>query len=102
MLAGGITNYKNTKYDFLNKVYIATTTSSYLLSKKFAQTLLNNFIEGEKLLNSHDKNYYGMYAIDQYWKKLQPNNNWYIFNPILGKQGNSYSDIENKHVIYNV
>ena len=102
MLSGNIYNYNNTKYNFLNKVNDGQTASGYLLSKKFAQKLLDNYIEGEKLLSSHDRNYYYIYAIDQYWKKLQPNNKWYIFNPILGKQNESYSDIEKKYVNYNV
>jgi len=102
MLSGNIYKYNNTNYDFINKVNDGQTTSGYLLSKKFAQKLLDNYIEGEKLLNSHDRNYYPIYAIDQYWKKLQPDNNWYIFNPILGKQNDSYSDIEKQYVNYNV
>ena len=102
MLSGAIYNAEYTPYDFLYKVKNGQTTSGYLVSKKFAKTLLDNFIEGEKLLSSHDRSKYGNYAIDQYWKKLQPNNNWYVFHPTLGKQMPSYSDIDkyHKHVMY--
>jgi glycosyl transferase family 25 len=102
MLAGSIYKYDNTKHNTLLKVNDGQTASGYLLSKKFAQTLLDNFIEGEKLLSSHNRDYYSSYAIDQYWKKLQPTNNWFITYPILGKQIESYSDIEKVYVNYNL
>jgi glycosyl transferase family 25 len=100
MLAGNTINNKLTQYDFIRKVNNGQTTSGYLLSKKFAKTLLNNYIESEKLLSSHDRSYYQYFAIDQYWKILQPNNKWYIFNPVLGKQKDSYSDIEKVFINY--
>ena len=102
MLSGYIQKYKYTDKQFLLKVDNGQTTSGYLLSKKFAKELLNNFIEGEQLLRTHNKSYYTIYAIDQYWKKIQENNNWYIFNPALGKQGESYSDIEKVITNYNI
>ena len=102
MLSGNILKHRNTDRVFLNKVDNGQTTSGYLLSKKFAQKLLDNFIEGEELLRNHNRNYYSIYAIDQYWKKLQENSNWYIFKPTLGKQGESYSDIERVVTNYNI
>ena len=42
-----------------------------------------------------------LYAIDMYWKKLQPQSNWFIFYPKIGFQYDSYSDIENHIVNYN-
>jgi len=33
-------------------------------------------------------------------KRLQPFTNWYALNPLIGKQIDSYSDIENKVVSY--
>jgi glycosyl transferase family 25 len=102
MLAGNTINNTPTNLDFLLKVNNCQTASGYIVSKKFAQTLLDNYIEGEKLLSSHDRSYYPVYAIDQYWKRLQPNSKWYIFNPSLGKQIGSYSDIEKGYVNYNL
>jgi hypothetical protein len=40
--------------------------------------------------------------VDQYWKRLQPQSNWYIFEPKLGKQRASFSDIEDTAVDYDV
>lgn len=102
MLAGVISNYKYTNHKFLIKIDNAQTTSGYMISKKFAKKLLDNYIEGEELLRTHNRDYYKFYAIDQYWKKLQENNKWYMFNPIFGKQIESYSDIEKRFTNYNI
>ena len=86
-----------TKYEFLEKVNNAQTTSGYIVSKKFAPTLLGNYKEGcAKLIET---NIGDDYAVDQYWKLLQPSSNWYIFKPKLGLQAEGYSDIQ-KGVIF--
>ena len=100
MLSINSNNLKNTEYSFLNKVIDGQTTSGYIINKKFAKTLLNNYIEGSELLKN-TKNQ-SLYSIDQYWKKLQPNNKWYVFNPTLGIQRPSYSDINKKFEDYKV
>lgn len=103
------------EYPFIRKAQKVLTTSGYMLSKSFAPTLLENFKEGAKLLEkSYDEridikkkdpsqyNYSGEYAIDQYWTALQEDNKWYIFQPKLGSQRQSYSDIMENNVRYSV
>jgi hypothetical protein len=71
-----------------------------MITKKFAiNYLIDNFIIGEHLLRNNPTQDY-MYAIDQYWKLLQPANNWYLMNPKIGKQRESYSDIQKTIVNY--
>jgi GR25 family glycosyltransferase involved in LPS biosynthesis len=74
------------------------TTSGYMVSKAYATILLENMKEGCRLLeksyqegktNKHNQ----PYAIDQYWKKLQSKDKWFMFFPKMGKQRESYSDI---------
>lgn len=104
MLSANDNKITPSKYAGLSKAIDVQTTAGYMVSSDFAKKLLDNFTEGSKLLEKSysNKNYNVDYAIDQYWKKLQPNSNWYIFDPKLGKQRESYSDIENKSVNYNV
>jgi hypothetical protein len=76
-----------------------------MITKKFAiNYLLENFIIGSYLLetgiNNKISNAYELYAIDQYWKLLQPNSKWYIFYPKIGKQRESFSDILKTNVNY--
>ena len=89
-----------TKYDFLYKVSNAQTASGYMVSKSFAPILLSNFKDGCRLLQETSSS--EQYAVDQYWKKLQPSSKWYVFNPKLGIQRKSYSDIQNGIVEYGV
>lgn len=90
-------------YSFIDKIINAQTTSGYMVTRKFAPILLDNYRKGVSLLasayNDNRREDY-KYAIDQYWKLLQPNNNWYLFNPKFGKQRESYSDIAKGTVNY--
>jgi GR25 family glycosyltransferase involved in LPS biosynthesis len=83
--------------NFLNKALNCQTTSSYLVTKNYAKKLLNNYIEGLDFLKKTQED---QYCIDIYWKKLQPQDNWYIINPKIGKQMPSYSDIEKRNASY--
>ena len=94
---------KNSKN--LQKVINCQTTSGYIIKVKYIPILLklwerdmnyrlkHNIKKGNK---EHHKT-----CIDISWKVLQKEN-WFSTNPIVGKQMNSYSDIENKVVNYHV
>ena len=98
MLSSNTIKDTTTKYKFINKVIDAQTTSGYIVSKKFAPVLLKHNIDGLKLLEETKND--SLYCIDRYWKKLQPISNWYVCNPKIGNQIESYSDIEKKQVNY--
>jgi hypothetical protein len=104
MLAGNEQDLRDSGIPNLKKVNMCLTTSGYMVSKSFAPILLQNFKEGAQLLEKsyNESPYRGEYAIDQYWCLLQPNSKWYIFDPKLGKQRNSFSDIMGGVVNYNV
>lgn len=73
--------------------------AGYILNKKFGQQLLDNFIEGNcNLVVGENPN---IYAVDQFWKKLQTKKNkFYACIPCLGTQYENFSDIENKIISY--
>jgi GR25 family glycosyltransferase involved in LPS biosynthesis len=99
MLSANLLNYTNTEYNFINKIIDAQTLSGYAVSKNFAPILLNNFRESIFFLEKIGHKVHN-YCFDIYMKKLQPISNWYCLNPLIGKQIESYSDIENKVVKY--
>jgi glycosyl transferase family 25 len=80
------------------KLNEAQTTTAYLVSNHYYQTLLKNF--KESLFHLLETNVYHEYAIDQWWKKLQKTDNWYIVIPNLSIQKNDYSDIQGGNIIY--
>jgi len=87
------------EHPFLKKVIKAYTASGYMLSRQFANILLDNFKEGAALLDHYYKenDISGRFTcmLDVYWRKLQPSSRWYIFCPKFGKQRPSWSDIQN-------
>jgi glycosyl transferase family 25 len=80
------------------KLISCQTTTAYLVNQTYYTTLLSNFKEGlEQFLKTGN---YRVYALDQYWKKLQAKDNWYVVIPSLMIQAPSYSDIEKRVVNY--
>lgn len=100
MLSSNILNARDTKYSFLKKIIDAQTLSGYCVSKKFALILLANYKESVSILEKIGYKTH-TYCFDIWMKQLQPKSNWYSINPLIGKQIESYSDIENKIVDYN-
>ena len=93
-------NSTDTNHSYLKKINNSQTTSGYIVTKKFAKEhLYKNFIDGLKLLKEN-QHLIHIYSIDQYWKLLQPDNKWFVSNPKLGKQRESYSDILKGNVNY--
>ena len=94
-------------YSGIKQIKNTATASGYMFSKKYSNTLLANFNESVALLEKsyqngkQDKNNQP-YAIDQYWKTLQSKDKWFLFFPKMGKQRQSYSDIMNGNVNYQV
>ena len=99
MLSSNILNSEPTNYNFITKIIDAQTLSGYAVSKTFAPILLNNFRESINLLEKIGKKVHP-YCFDIYMKKLQPYSKWYCLNPKIGRQIESYSDIENRIVNY--
>ena len=90
----------DTHNDLIKKVIYSQTASSYILNTQFVPTLLHNFEE-----SSNDMKLNGVIhenCLDIHWTVLQPMNRWFAFDPRLGHQCDSHSDIENKFVSYNV
>ena len=103
MLAGNVGMGQASNIDILTKVTDGQTTSGYMITRDFAFALLDLWRKTAVLIKM---NMYGtgshhyLLACDRTWKKLQPRANWYIFNPRLGTQRESYSDIEQRMTNY--
>ena len=99
LLAVNEIDVQETEYEYLKKVNSGQTTSGYMVNKHFATTLYQNYRDGVKLLEDSymagksDK-LQGPFCIDQYWKRIQPQSNWYMFSPKFGVQRKSHSDIQ--------
>ena len=79
----------------------AQTTSGYVVHSCFYDALLDNFEKGLAQLKKAPHKH-GQFALDMYWKRLQPSAQWFHAAPAIGTQRTSYSDIEKKLVNYGV
>jgi GR25 family glycosyltransferase involved in LPS biosynthesis len=80
------------------RVISAQAASGYIVKSHYYDTLLQNYTESCNQLKRGG--IYSKFALDQYWKILQPCDKWIVSIPILGKQSASYSDIELRNVNY--
>ena len=76
------------------------TTTGYLVKNSYFDILIDNFKRGIQLL-CQNINLRDMYAIDQYWSKLQQRDKWLLLTPLTVTQKPDYSDIEKRVINYN-
>lgn len=105
LLAGNILVSEEGIEPFIKRVIEAQTSSAYLITREYAHMLIQTIKDSidlqENWVTEHGK-INPEYCIDIYWKRLQDIHKWLIFNPKIGHQRGSYSDIEGKYVDYKV
>lgn len=90
---------------FLKKLLSTFTTSSYLTTREYARVLYQNYKEAFYLAQTeemitHKKTH--RFSLDVYWCNLMPEARWFCFYPRIGKQSESFSDIERCVTNHNV
>jgi glycosyl transferase family 25 len=84
--------------EVVSKALETQTTAGYLVHRRFYDTLIDTWREGlSKLVETGE---HWTYALDQYWKKLQPGAQWFCLIPRIGCQRPGYSDLAGRHVDY--
>lgn len=83
-----------------SKVHDCQTTSGYIIKVGYIPNLLKIW-KRDMLYRQSSKKYTHETCIDISWKQLQ-HEDWYITNPKLGVQIESYSDIAKQNVNYHV
>lgn len=85
-------------HEVASKVLEAQTAAGYVVHRRFYDTLLETWREGlAKLIETGE---HWKYANDQYWKRLQPEAQWFLLIPRIGYQRPGYSDLAKRHVDY--
>lgn len=85
--------------DYCIRILNCQTTTGYIVKEHMYDILISNFKESVTNLTINPQNK-RLYALDIYWKKLQPQYYWYMLIPPTVSQYESYSDIEKKNVAY--
>jgi len=88
--------------DYCARVLNCQTTTGYIVKKEMYDILLENFKESAQMQmkNPVKQGTYNPYALDIYWKRLQPQYFWWIIIPMTVVQYENYSDIEEKITNY--
>jgi glycosyl transferase family 25 len=88
--------------DTFGKVLKATTTSGYIVNRRFYDTLIQNLEEAVRLFREHRNDYdvNSKYIIDQYWCRIQPDAKWLYSLRRIGKQRPGFSDLLGGFVSY--
>jgi len=90
-------------YKMINKYSVKVswtqTTTGYIVKKHYYDKLIENYITGIKQLYLEPHNH-SLYAIDQFWTRLQEKDNWFLITPLTVVQRADYSDVEKKHTNY--
>lgn len=82
----------------VHRLHSAQTTAAYLVHPDYIPTLVTCFQQSVDALARGQPPREA--AIDQMWKSLMTRDRFYLTVPPLGKQRDSYSDIERKTVSY--
>lgn len=87
------------------EIFESQSTSGYLVSRNYVRKLIDNFSRSiylmEKFKNLENRRLiYNRFSIDQTWKYLQQEGDWYSVIPMIGYQQESFSDIEGVNVNY--
>lgn len=100
LLAYNTPNLYDSQYPFLYKIKDAQTASGYIIQSHYYDTLIAQWEYAIKMFEETNND--AKYTCDQSWKPLQEKDNWYCFKMRIGKQRESYSDIQKGIVDYNV
>jgi hypothetical protein len=95
--------YDSAPVDYLKKALFSYTASGYILTRHFAPFLLETFKDAVRNIVREEtitKRKADTYCIDVHWAPLLKQSNTYCFFPRIGKQRDSYSDIQNHYTTY--
>lgn len=93
-----LNNSEASEWPFLKKVLAAQTTAGYIIHHTFYDKLIDLYEWAMPILDNTGEHW--IYAVDQIWKRLQPESKWYCFTDRIGKQRPGYSDISCKYADY--
>ena len=94
------TGIETPNHEKIVQIKNSQTASGYLIKKEYIPRLLD--IYANDLVNYIKTGEWGNYYVDQSWKVLQVQDKWYAFNPTVGVQRPSYSDIQKGNITVEV
>lgn len=96
MLASNTQHKANSKNTTFSKILEAQTASGYIVHARFYDRLIACLEHAAQKLAETGKVH--LWINDQAWKPLQPISDWFAFEPLIGFQRRSYSDLSGRVV----
>lgn len=92
-------------YGDIEAIFESATTAGYIVKREYVKNILSVFIDSTLAMEKYRsvkprELIYGRFAIDQVWKYLQRQGGWCARIPMMGRQVESFSDIEKRIVDY--
>jgi glycosyl transferase family 25 len=85
--------------EIFDRVRDVQQTAGYIVHSRFYDQLISNFEEGIQKFTQNPSVHW-LYALDQHWKQLQGQCEWFSFKKKIGKQRAGFSDIAQSFVVY--
>ena len=87
--------FVDTTHPHSKKIIRAQTSSSYLITRAYLPTLIQNITESSTDMQIRGRHHVN--CLDIYWNRLQRRDHWVCPFPAIGYQYDNYSDIEQHH-----
>lgn len=88
--------------DYCARIFNGQTTTGYIVKRGMYSVLLENFKESAQMQmrNPGQPGVSNPYALDMWWKQLQPQYFWWMITPPTVTQYENFSEIENRVTNY--
>ena len=87
------------KFPFIRRLLDSQSAACYIVNENYYDKLIELYEHTMPLLEQTGQHW--LYANDQCWKALQPNDKWYYFVTRLGRQRDGFSDNAGQYMEYN-
>lgn len=100
MLAYNVTEDEEVPdHPFIRRILTGQSAACYIVNENYYDTLIALYEYAMPMLEQTGSHW--VYANDQVWKALQPNDKWYYFVNRIGRQRDGFSDNAGRYMEYN-
>ena len=99
IILGGVGGERNRLTPYYLSANDVSSTTGYIVNKKYIDTLIRHWDKGLKKLEKKPKKH-TIYALDQTWKQLQKKDKFIILSDHDVVQRSDFSDIQGGYIDY--
>jgi hypothetical protein len=103
MATYNLLEHEDAPVPYLKRILHTFTSSNYIITREFAPRLLHVWQEALRMLIQEQHlspKKLDQYCTDVVWMPLMKESRWYCFYPRIGKQRDSFSDVQGHYTTY--